>query len=266
MRRSLPRLFGGLLLALGLAAPAGACGPLRLHFSRFGQLYALDGQGQGSGIDKDLVEALAQRSGCAIQTDVDSWVRIWAALRAGSLDLVSSVIPSPEREELGEILPYLRARNVLLVRRSEAARLNNLEAFGRVPQARIVVVKGFLHGAPFDNWLVGLRAQGRVSEVGDYETALRVFAAGRAEALISSTLALRDVGRAFPDGQGFSLVPGASTEPVAAGLLLSKQTLSDDDRARLRNALAALLRDGTVYDILKRHLGEALAQQSRYAP
>lgn len=266
MSTFLLRSLGSLALAVGLLTPAWACGPYRVSLYDFGRLYYRNAQGQATGIDKDIIDALAQRSGCSFEVSVDSRVRIWAGIKAGTLDVATSAVATPERLALGDIAAYLQARNQLLVRQAAAPRLTSLAAFMSDPDARVVVVKSFVNGPPFDAWLAALRQQGKVSEVGDYGAAIRVFAGGRADAMIASTLTLGAVRQAFGATQGFVELEGVHTKFFPAGLLMSRRTVSPADRTRLSKGLAEMLRDGTVYDILKRHLDERIAQTARVQP
>ncbi|MDP1357576.1 transporter substrate-binding domain-containing protein, partial [Klebsiella pneumoniae] len=77
-------------------------------------------QGQGQGVDKDLVDALAQRSGCKLSTVVDSRARIWDQLARGTLEITTSGVATPERERIAEFWPYFRSRNRAVVRAAQA--------------------------------------------------------------------------------------------------------------------------------------------------
>lgn len=246
--------------------PAWACGPYRVALYDFGRLYYRNAEGQITGIDKEVIDTLARRSGCTFEVKVDSRVRIWTALKAGSVDVVTSALATPDRLALGEFAPYLQARNQLLVRQGLAPGANTLAGLLAEPGLRVVVVKSFVHGAPFDDWLTEMRRQGRLSEVGDFEAVLRVFAAGHADAIVASCMTLPLVKRAFGEVEGFRVIESAIGEPREAGLLFSRRTVSEADRQRLRAALAAMVRDGTVFDILKRHLDERAAAATRLGP
>ena len=80
--RRLPAVLLALLTALS-ARPAWACGPYRLAFYEYGSLYHRGADGQFHGIDKDVVEELARRSGCRFDTVLESRARTWQQLAAG---------------------------------------------------------------------------------------------------------------------------------------------------------------------------------------
>ncbi|MGZ7234530.1 hypothetical protein ACXWOU_09760, partial [Streptococcus pyogenes] len=77
--------------------------------------------GRGEGIDKDMLEELARRSGCELRVVVESRVRIWEQLRAGTAGLTLSAVPAPERQAYAEFVPYAQGRYHLMLRPDIAA-------------------------------------------------------------------------------------------------------------------------------------------------
>jgi len=251
--------IGGLVACGAPLAQADGCGPYKVGFHVLGQLYRVDETGHPEGVDKDVVAALAKRSGCSFVADVDSRVRIWEAIRSGQLDLTTSVIPTPEREALGDIVVYKTSRNRLLVRSGAAAGLTSLAAFVQRDKVRVVVVRSFIYAEPFDAWLKQLREQGKVYEAGDFNAALRVFAAGRADAMIAHSSTEAEVAQAMAGHGGVRAIEVAGAHEFPSGLLISKRTVDDADRQLLRKTLTDMVRDGTVAAILKRHADGAAA-------
>lgn len=256
--------FALLLCGPALAQPpqreGPTCGPYKLAFYEHGVLYYRDASGAYAGIDLDIVNELARRSGCVFNTVLESRVRIWDQLARSNLDLSVSGIPSPEREKYAEFMLYLQTRNYALLRRELAARLNSPEAFLADSTRSVVVVKSFKHGQVFDAWLDKLRAQQRVTEVPDFETAARVFKLGRADAILALPtnwpMILRGEGMQEP----ISVLDWAPQDRFNAGLVVSRQRVSEADRQGLRKALAEMHRDGTLEAIFKRHIGAGLAK------
>ncbi|HEX2012601.1 MAG TPA: transporter substrate-binding domain-containing protein [Roseateles sp.] len=253
-----------LLLAMTLllpALPALACGPYRVGFYSFGPFYYRDAAGNPAGVDADLIAALAERSGCTLQGSLESRVRTWALMNSGKLDITVSGIATPERERLAEFWPYARTRNHALLPRSLAQRVNSAEAFVADRSLRVGVVRGFRHGERLDAWLERLRNRGRVYEVADFDALLRVLRAGRVELVLVHPMNLRPADADWLEE--FSLQDWAPQDEVQAALVVSHQQVKAADRARLHRALQALLQEGEVDRILRRHLGEEMARQVR---
>lgn len=251
--------FALMLCTLPVAA-AWACGPYRVSFYEFGRFYFRDDQGQAQGIDVDLIEQLARRSGCQLLPELNSRVRIWEKLSRGELDITVSGVATPEREQLAEFWPYLRTRNHALMRRSIASQLSTPAAFLADTQRRVVVVKSFRHGRFFDAWLERLRGEGRVHEAADFDTAMRVFRAGRVDLMLAHPINLLLPAREMDELVLMDWAPG---DDVLASLVLSRQRVAAKDRERLHDALNALLADGSMDSILVRHLGGKLARTTR---
>lgn len=253
-----------LLLLVGLSfwAATGseaACQRYTLAFYELGVLYYRSADGKPQGIDKDIVEELARRSACPFNTVLESRVRIWDQLSRQLLDLSVSGIATAQREEFAEFVPYFQTRNYALLRRTLLPALATPEAFVKQGQSQVAAVKSFKHGALYDAWLAELRAQNRVVDVADFDQGVRLFRAGRVDALIalptSWALLLHDPGLA----QQFQVMDWAPQDQLVHGLIMSRQRVSAEDRERLRQALNAMISDGTVKSIFSRHVGPSLA-------
>lgn len=251
-------LFIGLCCLVLLPGLAGACGPYRLAFYEYASLYHRDADGQYRGIDKDLVDELARRSGCRFETVLESRVRTWALMASGGLDLTVSALMNPERERQFEMLPYLQSRRVLLLQyRAVPA---TAEAFLADPKRRLLMVRSSRDGPQMEALLAQLRQQGRIVEAPDQPSAIRAFKAGRADALLIGATSLALLRQQDADFRSYETAVWAPTERVVAALAISRERVSEDHRARLRSALLDLRRDGGLDAIVRRHLGDKLAQ------
>jgi polar amino acid transport system substrate-binding protein len=252
-----------LTLLAATMASAQACGPHTAALYRYARFYYDDPRTGPAGIDKDMFDELARRSGCQLNQVVESRVRIWQEMRRGTVQLTLSALSSPERREIAELLPYAQGRFQLLVRRGLAGRVQSLAAFEADPALRLVHVRGYVHGPALDPWLQRLRSQGRLVETADFETASRMLRAGRADALLSlpSSYAFAIDGSDHPDNP----VPVDVTPNERSVMSLAMaHAMPEADRQRLRRALQAMLADGTVHDIMRRHLGDKGARASAY--
>lgn len=248
-------------LLMSLVSTAWACGPYQVGIVEHGRVSYRDATGQHVGVDHDLVELLAQRSGCALTASMESPARIWDQFSKRGIALATSIIITPERQQLGEIWPYAQARNHALLHKDVAARVNGPEAFLADPKLRLVVVRANRHGPQIDRWIVTLRAQGRVHEVADYASALRTFKARRAELMFITPSSLRT--DLYPWLAEMSLQDWAPQDDVRVGLLVARDSVSTADLQQLQQAFKAMRRDGSVDAILRRHMGEALARRVR---
>lgn len=254
-------LAGLMLVSTGLAAQP--CGPHTAALYAYARFYYEDPERGPSGIDKDMFDELAHRSGCQLRLVVESRVRIWDQMRRGVVQLTLSALLTPERRAIAEMVPYAQGRFHVLMRRELAARVPSIAAFEADPQLRLLDVRGYAHGPTVDAWVLRMRNQGRLVEAGDFTTAVRMLRAGRADALLSMPSGWHIAMAAFDHPEDLVPVDITPTErnPVA---LAMAHAMPEADRARLRRALQSMLADGTVHEILRRHLGDKGARAAAY--
>ena len=257
-------VMAGWLAAAGgqaLAQPA-MCGPYRVALYEYGSL-AFRGTGPGTvGIDVDIVDEVARRTGCKFETFVDARVRTWADLAHGALDITVSAIETEERNRFARFVIYMSGRNRLLVRDGLPTPVLTLQAFVEHRHLRLAVVKGFRHGAQWDDWIAKLRRQGRVDEYADASTAARLVAVGRDAALLSEPVVW---GRILADSKlegRVTIIDAFPGDNYAAGFALSRARVREDDARKIQEAIAAMRADGSLYKIFSAYLPRSEALSS----
>lgn len=216
-------------------------------------------QPERRGLDLDMLQELERRSGCSLRSVVESRLRIWDQMRRGVLQLTLSSVITPERREVSEILPYLQARFQLALQGSASAGVTNLADFEARPGLRLLGVRGYAYGPTFGAWVQRLRQQGRLVEASDFNGAIRMFRAGRADALITAPSAVADVQAAFKGASAPRLLDPVPHERLLVGMAMSL-SMPEADRQRLRLALASMRHDGTLQALITRHFGEHAAR------
>jgi polar amino acid transport system substrate-binding protein len=244
-------LTGLLLVCTNVAA----CGRYRVAFYEYAALHYRGAQGQFQGIDDEVIDELARRTGCRFDAVTESRVRIWALMDQGQLDLATSAMPTPERERSFEMLPYLQSRQFTVFHPSVERVPATPAAFNADARLRLLVVRGFRFVPTLEAWVEQLRADKRVVEAPDQPSALRALKAGRAEAMLigGNTLALTR--RSDPEFERFATASYAPDEHSVGALALSRQRISAADRQLIRQALADMQQDGSLAAIQRRHLG-----------
>lgn len=211
--------------------------------------------GTGSGIDADLVQALAQRSGCSMQAEYLSRVLIWRRMETAQLDMTVSALATVERQRYAEFLPYMQSRNVLLMR-ADAKPIASPAEFEAHPSLRLGVVKGYRYGLGWDDWIEHMRQAGRADSAGDLPALLRQLDNGRIHAfpviptMLPGLLAQRgEQAPALQTQAWFSQFPKQES-----CLALSRSRLSPELRRHLASAMEQLRREGVLTQILQKHL------------
>lgn len=249
-----------LLLAMAGADAHPQCPskPIEIGFYDFGAHY--DAR-TGAGIDVDLIQALGERSGCSFRPLYLSRVLIWRRLANGQLDMTVSGLATLERQRFAEFLPYMQSRNVILMR-AELKGVSSPADFESMPALRLGVVKGYRHGAGWDDWIEGLRNNDRVETVGDLPTLMRLLESGRVDAVpIMPTVLPGLLQQRGEQAPALLTQPWFSQQPKQeACLAMSRKRMAPALREHLAASLAQLKREGVLAKILHKHLGEEEAR------
>lgn len=250
-------------LATCASAAEPACGPHVAALYPYAPFFRELPDGSSDGIDQDMFDELARRSGCELRLVVESRVRIWEQMRTGTAAMTLSAVPTAERQAFAEFVPYAQGRYHLMLRPDVARRVKTLAAFEADRNLMLLTVKGYAHGPTLDAAIERLRAHRRVHEVADFPTVLRLAGAGRAHGLLALPSAWTQVASAVGDKRAWVALDVAPQDRALGALALSLQ-MPAADRQRLRRAMNGMLADGTVMAIMRRHLGEAAARAAAY--
>jgi polar amino acid transport system substrate-binding protein len=250
-----------LVACLMLPTAALACGPYRVAFYEYAALYHRGADGQYRGIDKDVIEELARRSGCRFETRLESRARTWALITSGGVDITVSAVMNAERAQIVELVPYIQSRRVVLLQDRTVP--NQPEAFLQDERRRLLKVKAARDGPLMEAVLARLQERGRIVEAPDQPSAVRAFKAGRADALLIGVTSLARLRQLDPDFHAYEAAVWAPAERVVGALAMSRERVAETDRERLREALLAMRRDGSLDAIVRRHAGDKLAPALR---
>ncbi|MDM4768387.1 transporter substrate-binding domain-containing protein [Pelomonas sp. SE-A7] len=248
-------LISLLLATLGAGALAEPCGRFRMAYYEYSGLYYRGEDGAYKGIDKELVEEIARRTGCQFDTVTESRIRIWALMEQGLLDMTASAIPTPDREKAFEMLPYLRSHQYALLHPRVAPVPATAAEFIADRRLHLLVVRGYRFVPSLEAWVAALRSQRRVVEAPDQPAAIRAFRAGRADAMLIGGNTLAHARLREPDLNRYPALSYAPDEPSIATLALSRERIPAADRDRIRAAVVEMQRDGSLAAIVQRHLG-----------
>ncbi|SFM19420.1 substrate-binding periplasmic protein [Rugamonas rubra] len=261
-------MFKHLLVCGLLLCPLGAvragpaeCGDIALAYYELGALYYRGPDGHWTGIDKDVVDELARRTGCRFQTTLESRVRIWSQLASGKLDMSVSGIATPEREKFAQFIPYFKTRNYLLLEGTLPPEAATPEGFLAQASYKVAVVKSFRHGGDYDIWIDKLRAQGRVHEAADFRAVVRLLKIGRVQAILALPTSWVPMLRQEALSDKVRVLDWSPRNSVPHGLVLARARIPEPIAGRLVKAIQAMHDDGTLLAIFRRHIGAELASE-----
>lgn len=234
---------------------------IRFAHYEMGMLY-VNGRG---GIDEEVLQELIKRSGCRFSVSVLPRARSWYELEEGSLDMLASGVPTQEREKFAWFAPYLFDKKYVILGPTVPAQTASMEQFIANPKLMIGGVRSFKYSPLYDALVERLDATQRMEKVGDLETLYRMFAHGRFDATIASPLASRYYLERFPPHGKVRYIDWDPSSKGVSGLALSKKTFTAKQAKQWQALMHEMLRDGTILQILTRHLGSDEAKQLMYS-
>lgn len=260
-------------LALGLAL--GAAGAARADCSRDisvpvsanGASVVINGASV-NGIYPDLLRNLGGRVGCNFLFSVVPRARQMAMYEAGKADLLIPAMRTPERDKIGQFVPMVGHRAVLISVAGKQAPIASGRELLERHELRVAVVRGFDYGEQYAALLKELGRQGRLFTEVDANAVARLMHAGAVDLTIMGPTILAGAIRREPRVQG--LLERLRMEPIAelpwgqSGAYVSRLSLSADDQQLLREQLEKVAKSGAVMDGFQRyHRPDILAESVR---
>lgn len=252
--RILPLLFA---LAAAPATGAPTCpAPLHAGASDLG-LASFREDDKVSGAAIDVVRELARRTNCPLDISWYPRARLWAEYASGRINLTASSARSPERDRLGQFVPFVTTRFDLVLSRRVPGAYKSLAEFADRGNARLNLVRGILYTPEVEAQVERLREQGRVEVVNDFDIAFRKMASKRAEATLAPMTIYSRYLKSAGLQEHVSVMPVMESAPVLAGAYLSRSGLPPAARKVFAEALLGMVADGSVARIYGKYVGEA---------
>lgn len=245
------------LLLCGTALAQGRCGrPLMVAVSDLG-LGAYQEQGQWRGIIPELVKELQARSGCALLLVMLPRARALVDFDRGDVDIITSMLRTPERDRVGAYLPYGYTKHDLLVLPEYASGIDSLADVVRRPELTVGVVRGIRTNSRIDAQVEQLLVIRRAEYSSDYNGLSAKLSARRVQAAIMPNalhVKLRRDGLVPAD---VALVDVPEARPQQLGLYVNRSTVTGPMVQQLQQPLAEMVASGWMRQLYVRHMGEA---------
>ena len=236
--------------------------PMKVALFEFGVLYQAS---TNDGIDTRLLDEIGRRTGCQFERAVLPRKRIWVELQNGSVDLATGAIPTPERKTFGFLLPYMKTRNLMLVRQGLATQIYSLEDLERV-HARVGVVRGFRHEAAYDQLIDRLRERNRIVEAVDIAENFRLFDKGIVDVIFSEPIVYKKYLSKENLANNVILRDLAPKSEMSVGsLILSRKSFTAEQASRWDRLIVELQKDGTLFRIYRNFLDTSQAKDLVYS-
>ena len=148
--------FFMMILLFGWSAGVQSCG-MKSVWEPFEPYQLMGENGQVSGLDIDLLNAVAKEAGCQLVFDHIPWKRAQSMIGIGSLDVASGASKTSDREKFARFsTPYRSEKIAIYLRQEDLTKfrfttLTDLAA----TSARVGMVHGYTYGDEF----IGLQKQ-----------------------------------------------------------------------------------------------------------
>ncbi len=257
-------LLFGLLRLLPLllgSASAWAC-ELSLALLPSPGMYERQGDGPPRGLEVAIARELEKRSGCRLQIRSSNPSRLWPDLRSGAVDISGGTTYLPERLAEAEYILLVRLRPLVLLPRALARQLPRRTDFDADPQLRLGVVRQGRRPAEIQAWVDQLGPQGRLVESVDEGAAQRAYDAGRSQAILVLPGSLQE--RPASWWRENSLADWFPQASIQFGWAVSRHSMPEALRRKLRDAAESARRDGTWQRLTREHLGDERARHWQF--
>lgn len=252
----------GIALALSaiISVTANAAAPcsLAVGWSPYGNYIFVNKAGEVDGVDIEIMKALAREIGCEVTFKELPWARHLLEMKAGRIDVATSVRKSPERETFGWFSePYRENQMALYVRRGETANYA-LADLAEIPAIgfKLGIVDDYYYGPLFTRLMQSPEFARQVERIVDYETLIRMLVHGRIDGILAE-----DVEVLISEAEALGLYDQIEAYPLAIPgdtfhLMFSKQSVGPNIVAAINAALAQMRAHGRLQQIFHTYLKE----------
>jgi polar amino acid transport system substrate-binding protein len=235
-------------------ADYGCDRPIHLAYYEFGVLYHA-----GVGIDSDVVEELAKRTGCVFQAETKPRADIWKELEAGTLDMTNSGIRTEARRRFAYFIPYLGWKNAVVATAAIASATQSFDDIVNNPEWHIGVVKGYAHGPYFDFRLEVAAAHGGVVEYPDQDSIYRALRSGEVQVAISPAVNYDFYLPTAEDRQNFVMLADTPAPANPHSMIFATARFTTSQINSWTRLFETMRLDGTLIRIYRAHLPARVA-------
>ncbi|WP_434626845.1 substrate-binding periplasmic protein [Chromobacterium sp. CV08] len=209
-----------------------------------------------AGIDKDIANELAKRSGREFQLEYMPRARIWKKLEDGTVMMTGSGIQNDAREKFAWFIPCMQLKNYVIFNKDEPFR--SLEQF-KASSKMVGVIRSYKHGTAADTEIDALRAQHRVLEVAEQEQLYRMLQTKRLDLIVALPPASMFYLDQFMIRDRVVIADWFPDPPIIHNLVFSRKAFTKEEIAMWKKIVKSMVTDGTLKKIYTKYVGEKYA-------
>lgn len=210
------------------------------------------------GLQLDISVEAMRRLGCTVRLVEMPFARALVELEHGELDVLTGAFRRPEREAYAWFsAPVLQSRNMLYVRRSDAARwhFNSLLELRNSP-FRLGAQIGVVYGPDYATLMQDSAYARSVSKVSSRQGLWQMLARGRIDGVIADELTAEfELAGLKLSDKVIKTTVVVSDEPAPTAF--SKRSTDAGFVERYNSAIESMRRDGSLQRITQQYLGAA---------
>jgi len=227
--------------------------PLSLALHEHGLLYSAQ---TGEGIDKDVADELARRSGCKLVVSLMPRARIWQLIESGALDFSLSGITNEAREKFAGFAWYFSNKYYLLVRKDAGVRAHaDLENNAAL---KLGAIRSFRYSTTANRLVDKLDAQQRVSYATQLDPLYQILLDNRVQAMIIEPFDYPSLDSTRI--RELTSILEFDDPAVPHGLIMSKKSFGAAQQQAWRVLVDQMRADGTMQRIFEKYFKPELAR------
>ncbi|MES2127419.1 MAG: transporter substrate-binding domain-containing protein [Pseudomonadota bacterium] len=246
-----------LALLVAPVAQAADCPAL----TRVGISEPADTRAREHGLARQLVDAMARRTGCKFELSWYPPARLYQQFSSKKIDMVMAALRTPERDRDGDMLPYGYSQLELVLRRSEEGKYRSLAQFVDESRAQLNVPRGISFSPELQRQLDRLQRAGRLEYVNDYAVAFKKISFGRTDGTLAPPPVQAVRLAELKLDQTLSGSPISEAPRRMVGIYVSRSTLSAPARKLYARTLYGIVADGTAQKIYIDVLGVSIGRR-----
>lgn len=214
---------------------AGCSRPMQVPVSATGQSVIIAND-EINGIYPELLRSLA-KEGCEFSFMPVPRARQELLFETGKADMLVPAVRTSRRDEHGIFVPLTRSRATIIAQDARRAPFKSMYDLIERKDVRVVLVRGFDYGQPYQELLEALQQRNRLVLESDPLAVARVLKANPGDVTIMAPVIL--VGAIQDDARVSDLLDKLRFDPISElpwgdnGLYISKTSLSKEDSTTL---------------------------------
>lgn len=232
-------------------APDTNCA-LRLGFEAWEPYQFMSLDNKASGLDIELMQAIADEMDCQLLTTQGTWVDLMAQLKVGDVDMLLGASVTPAREEFAYFSkPYRKEQFVMFVRAAASLPETTLAEFLTAGK-KIGIVSEYFYGTDFAELLADYKFKTQFIEASLSELNIARLLDEEIDGMIEDSFVARSMLRR----KGLESQIARHAIELSSGdvfVMFSKKSVSAEQVSAFNDALTSIAKNGKYQQILDKY-------------